>query len=292
REDETMKKELDKSLIMLKRSDKIEVWQDSMLSPGEEWADATKKQLAEADIILFLISVDFLNSQDIWEKEVAVAMDRQANGEARIVPIILRSCDWNDTPFAKFQALPAKAQPVNNFSDRDEAYTDIAKGIRALVDHMLTQLTSKKKPDEPEQKAAAPEDQNADTANEESATNDFYSETQIRALIKGDDPVKSVLLLYEIKSQHIWLAFTEQETYIIIDDEKRRSTDKMIQARFMKPLTLPLKFQGMDDAHGTRKVKFAGDKGWWRYSPKTFPTRELLTTAIEQAMGGSTSASA
>jgi len=138
-EDEPMKKELDKSLIMLKRSEKIDVWQDRQIIAGQEWDATIKQELADADIILLLISVDFNNSQYIWDKELATAMERHAKGEVRVIPIILRSCEWSDMPYAKLQALPTGAVPVNKFADKDEAYTDIAKGIRNVVDYMLKQ---------------------------------------------------------------------------------------------------------------------------------------------------------
>ena len=136
-EDEAMKKELDKSLIMLKRSDKIEVWQDRQLMAGQEWDAAILKELNEADIILLLISVDFNNSQYIWEKGLAIAMERRERDEVRVIPIILRNCEWSEMPYAKLQALPTGAKPISMFTDRDEAYTDIAKGIRTVVDYML-----------------------------------------------------------------------------------------------------------------------------------------------------------
>lgn len=135
--DEDMKNELDKALIALKRNEKIDVWQDRELLPGQEWNDTIIKEIQEADIILLLISVDFNNSKYIWEKELAIAMQRQARDEARVIPIILRSCDFSDMPYSKLQALPTGAIPITKFPDKDEAYTDIAKGIRRVVDYML-----------------------------------------------------------------------------------------------------------------------------------------------------------
>ena len=64
-------------------------------------------------------------------------MERHAKGEVRVIPVILRSCEWGDLPYAKLQALPTGAVPVNKFADKDEAYTDIAKGIRTVVNYML-----------------------------------------------------------------------------------------------------------------------------------------------------------
>ena len=60
-EDEDMKKELDKHLIMLKRSGKIEAWNDRGILAGDEWDQSIKNELANAEIILLLISVDCTN---------------------------------------------------------------------------------------------------------------------------------------------------------------------------------------------------------------------------------------
>jgi hypothetical protein len=140
-EDEAMKNDLDKHLISLKRSDKIDVWQDRMLMAGTEWDSTIKKELEEADIILLLISVDFISSQYIWDKELKTALQKHENGTARIIPVILRECDWQDMPFAKLQALPTGAEPVSRFPDKDQAYTNIAKEIARVADFLASKTT-------------------------------------------------------------------------------------------------------------------------------------------------------
>lgn len=136
-EDEQLKNQLDKHLIMLKRSGKVEVWNDRQLIAGQEWDSEIKKEVLEADIILLLISADFNNSEYIWKEELATAMARHEQGMARVVPVILRKCEWNEMPYAKLQALPKGARPVTEFPDKDDAFTDIASGIRFLVDNMI-----------------------------------------------------------------------------------------------------------------------------------------------------------
>ncbi len=138
-EDEAMKTQLDRNLIMLRRSEKINVWQDRQIMAGMEWDESIAKELESADIILLLISVDFNNSQYIWDKELKIAMERHERKEARVIPIILRTCEWSEMPYAKLQALPTGAKPISSFADKDEAYTDVARGIRMVVDYMLTQ---------------------------------------------------------------------------------------------------------------------------------------------------------
>jgi TIR domain-containing protein len=137
-EDEEMKNQLDKFLVNLKRSGSIEVWQDRELLAGAEWDESIKNELAAADIILLLISVDFNASNYIWNKELAIAMQRHENGEARVIPIILRNCEWTDMPYAKLQALPANGKPVSEYTDKDKAYTEIAKEIRRVVEYFAS----------------------------------------------------------------------------------------------------------------------------------------------------------
>lgn len=138
-EDEALKTELDKHLIMLKRSGKINAWNDRKLTAGVEWDQSIIDELSKADIILLLISVDFNNSDYIWKKELATAMQRHDAGTARVIPVILRKCEWAEMPYARLQALPTGARPVSDFADRDEALMDVASGIRAVVDILAQQ---------------------------------------------------------------------------------------------------------------------------------------------------------
>jgi TIR domain len=133
-EDEDLKKELDKYLKVLKRSGKVQVWNDRELIGGQEWNQTIMSELGKANIILLLISVDFNASDFIWDKELASAMQRHEEGTARVVPIMLRKCEWNSMPYAKLQALPRNAKPVTEYANRDEAFTEIAKGIEKVVD--------------------------------------------------------------------------------------------------------------------------------------------------------------
>lgn len=135
-EDEDLKKELDKYLKVLKRSSKVEVWNDRELVAGQEWDATIMSELDKANVILLLISVDFNASDFIWDKELASAMKRHEAGTARVVPIVLRRCEWSSLPYAKLQALPRDARPVMDYSNRDDAFTEIAVEIGRLVDHL------------------------------------------------------------------------------------------------------------------------------------------------------------
>jgi hypothetical protein len=140
--DEEMKNELDAHLIGLKRSEMIAVWNDRMLIGGDDWNEEIIAELQAADIIILLISVYFLNSKYIWEKEVAVAMERHKNKTARVIPVIASSCDFGDMSFAKIQALPKNATPIDSFAaggERAKVFTEIAKSIKDVVIFMQGQ---------------------------------------------------------------------------------------------------------------------------------------------------------
>jgi hypothetical protein len=102
--------------------------------PGEDFADEIDENLRSSDIVLLLISSDFVASDYCYGKEMKLAMELQKVDKLQVVPIILRSCDWQFLEFARIQALPKNGKPVTQWVDRDEAFTDIAKGIRRMVE--------------------------------------------------------------------------------------------------------------------------------------------------------------
>ena len=132
-EDENLRDELEKHLSMLKRQGVIKGWHDRKIGPGKEWKGEIDTHLDTADVILLLISPDFIASDYCWDVEVKRTMERHEAGEARVIPVILRPVDWKSAPFGKLQALPTDAKPVTIWSDRDEAFLDVARGIRAAV---------------------------------------------------------------------------------------------------------------------------------------------------------------
>src|SRR5579871_1216010 len=128
--DEELRETLETHLSPLKRQGVIAGWHDRRISAGTEWADQIDEHLNSAQIILLLISADFLASDYCYDKEMTRAMERHEAGAARVIPIILRPCDWHGAPFGKLQALPKDAKPITDWSNRDAAFLDVAQGIR------------------------------------------------------------------------------------------------------------------------------------------------------------------
>ena len=132
--DETFKDELDVHLSALKRSGLVDVWHDRRIDAGTDWDDSIRAELEAADIILLLVSASFLASEYVWQVEIGRAMERHRAREARVVPVFIRACDMKGMPFEGIQGLPRDARPVAAFADRDEAYLQIVKGLRAVLE--------------------------------------------------------------------------------------------------------------------------------------------------------------
>lgn len=138
--DQAMREDLETHLAVLRRQDLIRHWYDGDIVPGAEWGPLTLEQLNNAHIILLLISARFIASEFCYSIELQAAMARHDAGKARVIPILLYSCDWSDTPFAKLKALPLDGKPVDDWSSRDKALTDVVKGIRRVIQHLSTDL--------------------------------------------------------------------------------------------------------------------------------------------------------
>ena len=132
--DEALRDELEKQLSMLRHQGLIEVWHDRRIVAGDNIDEAIDAELNSAHIILFLVSSDFLASKYCYDIEVKEAMKRHGRGEARVIPVILRPCDWHGAPFGKLMAAPKDGRAVTTWANRDEAFLDVTKSIRAAVE--------------------------------------------------------------------------------------------------------------------------------------------------------------
>ena len=131
--DEALRRKLETHLSLLQDQGVISGWHDRRIVAGTEWEGQIDQHLDSADVILLLVSADFLASRYCRDVEVARAMERHEAGTAWVIPVILRPVDWHTAPFGKPQALPRDGKPVTSWKSRDEAFTDIARGIREAV---------------------------------------------------------------------------------------------------------------------------------------------------------------
>jgi hypothetical protein len=142
--DRKLREKLETHLSPLKNQSIISCWFDGCINPGEEWDSLIRSRLNSAEIILLLVSADFLVSDYGVRTELARAMVRHERGEAAVIPIILRPVIWQTAPFAKLKVLPADGKPVTKWNKLDEAFADIAEAIR------LVALSLKSRRDQPQ----------------------------------------------------------------------------------------------------------------------------------------------
>lgn len=131
--DQGLAHHLHRHLAVLEHQGLVDVWHDRRIGAGGEWAGQIDRHLDEAKMILLLISVDFLASEYSYDVEVIRAIDRHNSGDARVIPIILRPCDWGGSYFAKLQSLPADGKPITRWRNRDEALANVARGISKAI---------------------------------------------------------------------------------------------------------------------------------------------------------------
>jgi CheY-like chemotaxis protein len=137
-EDEALRDELRGHLKILERRGLLSSWYDREITPGQDWHAKIDAQLQMADLVLLLVSKDFIDSDYIFGNELTVAMQRHKAGLATVVPVIVRAIDIEAEdreafPFLELQGLPTDMRPVTSWPNRDEAWTNVAKGLRATV---------------------------------------------------------------------------------------------------------------------------------------------------------------
>ena len=135
--DEQVKLDLQKHLRPLERMGLIQLWHDRKLLAGDTWEKEINTKLDEADIVLLIVSVDFINSKYCYDVELGRSLERHAKGACRVVPIIARGCMWQHTPFARMQALPTDGVPLTVLPNIDQAFASVADGLRVMAEEML-----------------------------------------------------------------------------------------------------------------------------------------------------------
>jgi hypothetical protein len=141
--DEILRQQLDKHLAPLKGQKVVEAWHDRQIRAGEEWANQIDANLYKADIILLLVSPDFVASDYCSRIELEQAVKRHEAGEAIVVPVILEACDWTWLPFAKFQAFPKDGKAIATWDNQNEAFLDVAQGIRKVAHELFAKRQEK-----------------------------------------------------------------------------------------------------------------------------------------------------
>lgn len=137
--DDALRSGLRAHLAALEREGLVRAWDDREILGGDAWADVIDERLNRADMILLLVSADFINSQYCYGKELARALERNADEADRaiVIPIILRACAWQNMAFGHLQALPSGGRPLADWKTADEYYTAVTQGLRKRLRHLI-----------------------------------------------------------------------------------------------------------------------------------------------------------
>ena len=160
-EDEGLRDELQGHLKILERRGLLAPWHDRRIEAGQDWAGEIDAHLRSAELVLLLVSKDFIESDYIMGIELRAAMQRHAEARAVVVPIVVRAVDLDpddadELPFMRLQGLPTGLKPVTSWPNRDEAWTDVAKGLRAAVKGIRARRAQPEPTPEPSPVTAAP----------------------------------------------------------------------------------------------------------------------------------------
>lgn len=132
-DDEAHRDQLEKHLATLKHQGLIDSWHDRRILAGQELGQVIDQQLEAADVILLLISASFLASDYCYGIEMARALQRHKEGNAKVIPVIVRPCEWQVTPLGALLAAPRDGKAITTWSNFDEAYADVARQVRQVV---------------------------------------------------------------------------------------------------------------------------------------------------------------
>ena len=131
--DEALRNELEKHLSPLKRMGKITTWHDRRIIPGQEFENKIDHYFSQADIILLLISSDFIASDYCYQVEMTNALERHKRGEPVVIPVILRECAWKMLPFGRILAATVDGKPIEKFASHDEGYVQVVDAVSRAI---------------------------------------------------------------------------------------------------------------------------------------------------------------
>lgn len=137
--DEVIRDELQKHTKMLERRGIITNWHDRKILPSQTWDKEISEKLSESDIVILIISADFISSDYCFEVEMQEALKLHKEGKLRIIPVCARTCDWKDAPFSHIQGLPLDMKPImsEGWHNSDEAYYNVVDGLKQLIEDIL-----------------------------------------------------------------------------------------------------------------------------------------------------------
>ena len=131
--DEELRNELETHLALLKRQGVISAWHDRRISAGNNIGTIISRELEDSEVVLLLVSANFLSSDYCYEKELTRALEKERDGSTIVIPVILHPCDWHSAPFGQLRATPTDGKAISLFANQHEALAIVAKDVREAI---------------------------------------------------------------------------------------------------------------------------------------------------------------
>lgn len=131
---EALRNRLEIHLALLKHQGLIETWHDRRILAGDNIDEAIDTNLESADVILLLVSADFIASRYCYSIEMNRALERHHQRTARVIPIIVDHCDWHSAPFGKLNAVPNDGKAITSWPNPEQALAEIAREVRKVIE--------------------------------------------------------------------------------------------------------------------------------------------------------------
>jgi hypothetical protein len=137
-EDRDIVTELRKHLAPLRHEQIVTDWYDFELTPGHDWDREILSQLESSDLVLVVVSADFVASNYAYGRELGIALDLHDQERLRVLPVIGRNCRWQNLPFARLQVLPEGAVAISSWENRDDAFVSVVLGVERVAREILS----------------------------------------------------------------------------------------------------------------------------------------------------------
>jgi len=262
----------------MRRAGLVETWTFREITPGEDLDHAISSSLDRADIVALLVSPAFLNSDYCWNIEMKRAVERHDRGQTVLIPIVIRSCLWEDTPFARLNALPTDAKAVAEWASRDEAWTTVARGIRTVIEHI------NRGGSRPRRILTAPTSSLLHRDPEGFLTTDAVLHLVLSRVQGRQEPLENPILLFENSFQHTWLVFTERVIACILDDITKNELYDPLRWYCRHRFALPVEVEAYKRKIGL--LHLGPEHRDWLYSIHLHPDARRLKTELEFLLQG------
>ncbi len=141
-EDDFLGRALEAHLTSLVEEGLMEGRHVGLLLAGTNVSEELAAEVAHADVVLLVLSVNFMTSAQC-RSLLAQVHEQSAVRRLLVVPVLARPVDFGGAGLDGHQFLPRNGKPVKLWENQDAAWVDVAMGVRALLTGALMSQSSK-----------------------------------------------------------------------------------------------------------------------------------------------------